>query len=200
MLLPDYQPGCVFHSVLYFILYFLKVKNRASLLPVLSKKALFPLFSMLYSGKREMLLAAGWDCSRRQKKDRISQKGKGLSMERISWKPEERRGLVAGNASISGDVSPRGRLFQRIVWNPPCFEDGRNGMREGGNPVSSSPQEERQKRTWSFPGLYWNGIIPVPGKGTGAVGTFCGGMRLRSAGPRGYGTYVSAVPAGFAVV
>ena len=53
-------------------------------------------------------------------------------MERISWKPEERRGLVAGNASISGDVSPRGRLFQRIVWNPPCFEDGRNGMREGG--------------------------------------------------------------------
>ncbi|MFR5123978.1 MAG: hypothetical protein ACLTEJ_13635 [Neglectibacter timonensis] len=39
-------------------------------------------------------------------------------MERISWKPEERRGLVAGNASISGDVSPRGEAVSAHCLEP----------------------------------------------------------------------------------
>lgn len=47
--------------------------------------------------------------------------------------PEEvRTGIVLGNASLSASVSPQGGLFQRIVWNPPCFEDGKNGLQEAG--------------------------------------------------------------------
>ena len=131
MLLPDYQPGCVFHSVLYFILYFLKVKNRASLLPVCQKKHCFRSFPMLYSGKERCSWLPGGTAAG-GRKDRISQKGEG-SVYGKNFLEAGRTQRAGGGERLHlrGRISP-GRLFQRIVWNPPCFEDGRNGMREGG--------------------------------------------------------------------
>lgn len=46
---------------------------------------------------------------------------------------EKKTGLTVGNSAISAGISPQGRLFQRIIWNPPDFESGKNGLISGGN-------------------------------------------------------------------
>lgn len=48
------------------------------------------------------------------------------------WPNEKNIGLVVGNASLAAGASPGGRLFGHIQWNPPCFEEGKNGMVSGG--------------------------------------------------------------------
>ncbi len=48
------------------------------------------------------------------------------------WKKEKNAGLVVGNAALAADVSPSGRMFQRILVNPPCFEEGKNGIAPAG--------------------------------------------------------------------
>ena len=59
---------------------------------------------------------------------------------------EENHGLVVGNAALSADVSPHGNLFQRILYNPPCFAPGRNELREAGRSALYIGPEETPDR------------------------------------------------------
>lgn len=45
---------------------------------------------------------------------------------------EPNHGLVVGNAGISADVSAKGNLFQRVIFNPPTFEPGPNALKDAG--------------------------------------------------------------------
>ncbi len=45
---------------------------------------------------------------------------------------EAKSGLVIGNSTISASVTPMGRLYGRILYNPPSFECENNSLREAG--------------------------------------------------------------------
>ncbi len=53
-------------------------------------------------------------------------------MDKTVWTNEGKAGLVIGNATMSADVTKSGRMYGRIVYNPPCFEEWSNGLREAG--------------------------------------------------------------------
>ena len=46
---------------------------------------------------------------------------------------EKNAGLVVGNSALAADVSPKGRLFQRIKFNPPSFNFGECAIRSAGD-------------------------------------------------------------------
>lgn len=46
---------------------------------------------------------------------------------------EKNAGLVVGNSTLAADVSPKGRLFQRIKFNPPSFNFGECAIRSAGD-------------------------------------------------------------------
>lgn len=50
----------------------------------------------------------------------------------MTFEKEKFTGLVVGNASMSASVTPSGRLYGRIVYNPPHFNGGMNTLREAG--------------------------------------------------------------------
>ena len=45
---------------------------------------------------------------------------------------ENKTGLVIGNSTISAAVTPSGRLYGRILYNPPSFDCDNNSLREAG--------------------------------------------------------------------
>ena len=49
------------------------------------------------------------------------------------WNRTLTSGLVVGNASISASVSAEGNLFSQIIWNPPFFTEGENGLQNAGS-------------------------------------------------------------------
>ena len=50
----------------------------------------------------------------------------------MEFTKEAKRGLVIGNSTMSAAVTPGGRMYGRIVYNPPYFEAGNNSLREAG--------------------------------------------------------------------
>lgn len=48
------------------------------------------------------------------------------------FEKEAKRGLVIGNSTMSASVTGKGRLYGRIVYNPPYFDCESNSLREAG--------------------------------------------------------------------
>lgn len=56
---------------------------------------------------------------------------------------EANHGLVVGNAGISADVSAKGNLFQRVIFNPPTFVSGPNSLKDVGRTAFFFGKEEK---------------------------------------------------------
>lgn len=48
------------------------------------------------------------------------------------FEKEAKSGLVIGNSTLSASVTPKGRMYGRILYNPPCFDCDGNSLREAG--------------------------------------------------------------------
>lgn len=47
---------------------------------------------------------------------------------KMTWAQEPHAGLVNANSSLSGEISHRGRMYSRLLYNPPYFDSDNNAL------------------------------------------------------------------------
>lgn len=84
------------------------------------------------------------------------------------FEKEAKTGLVIGNATLSAAVTGKGRMFGRILYNPPYFEYGKNSLREAGEcgfsfacdgTVIRDSQIHWDVKDWTYPRYCAKGCI-----------------------------------------